>query len=132
MCVVSPVALWLDDSGCLERGAPRGLGLCKLAESPALNHPRLISRHQSYCNQCSLLALCGINVTEINFTVFSLDPHNGNLFLQSKFMSPRIQFPSHPPKLGVQRLIGIYLVITVIHPSMNNAILNLQCLILVI
>lgn len=61
-------------------GAPRktlqgDLGLCKLAESPALNHPPLISRLQSYCNHCSLWALCGINVTEINFTIFfSLDP----------------------------------------------------------
>lgn len=86
-------------------------------------------------------APCGINVTKINFNTFfffSLKPPptttttipcNSNLFLQSKFMCPRIQFPSHPHKLEVQWLIGIHLALTVIHPSMNNATLNLKCLI---
>lgn len=84
-------------------------------------------------------APCGINVTKINFNTFffflleSLPPtsipSNSNLFLQSKFMCPRIQFPSHPHKLEVQWLIGIHLALTVIHPSMNNATLNLKCLI---
>lgn len=46
------------------------LGLCKLSQSPALNNLPLISRLQSYCNQCSLLALCGINVSEINIILF--------------------------------------------------------------
>lgn len=95
---------------------------------PASNLPPLICSLQSYCNQCSPLAVCGINVTKINFTIFfSQTPHNSNLSLQSKFMCPRIQFPSHPHKFKIQRLIGIHLVIIVIHPSMNNAIPNLKC-----
>lgn len=111
-------------------------GLCELSPPPLSTLVLLISRLQSYCNQCSLLAPCGINVTEINFTIFFFffirPPATVISFPQSKFMCPRIQFPSHPHKLEVQRLIGIHLVITVIHPSMNNAILNLKCLIIAI
>lgn len=50
------------------------LRLSNLAQSASLHLPLLISSLQSYSNQCSLLSLCGINVTEINFTIF-FSPH---------------------------------------------------------
>lgn len=132
VCAASELA-----RGCLEKKHSKGTQDFVNSPPPPLSTlVLLISRLQSYCNQCSLLAPCGINVTEINFTIFFFffirPPATVISFPQSKFMCPRIQFPSHPHKLEVQRLIGIHLVITVIHPSMNNAILNLKCLIIAI
>lgn len=72
--------------GCL--CAPRG----QWTLSVALKHPSLISRLQSYYNQSPSPRIHTHTYTQ---TVI--------LFLQSKFMCPGIQFPSHPHKLELQR-----------------------------
>ena len=92
---VLPVS-WLEDA--LSKGTPRGLGT--LWTVPRLKAPSfllLISRLQSYCNQCSVPAPCGINVTEINFTIFFIfffirPPATVISFLSQNLCAPEFNF----------------------------------------